>query len=73
MSCDIKDLHNSRLLEVMSPPVATAAVKLDYPLWAADFDPYTNGLLLVGGGGGEGRSGVKNKIVRCDLDYWWSH
>ena len=48
----------------MGPPIATATVRLDYPPWAADFDPYSNGLLLVGGGGGETRSGVKNKIVK---------
>lgn len=49
----------------MGPPIATAVAKLDYPLWAADWDPNTNGLLLVGGGGGEGGTGVKNKIVRA--------
>ena len=53
----------------MGPFIATATVTLDYPPWAADFDPYSNGLLLVGGGGGETRSGVKNKIVRLKIMY----
>lgn len=53
----------------MAPPIATAKFDLTYPLYAADFDPNDNGFLLVGGGGGEGRSGVGNKIVKfpCDL------
>lgn len=48
---------------VMAPPVATAKLDLTYPLYAADFDPNDSSFLLVGGGGGEGRSGVGNKIV----------
>ena len=48
----------------MAPPVASAKASLSYPLYAADFDPHNYGFLLVGGGGGEGRSGVGNKIVR---------
>ena len=51
----------------MAPPIASAKVTLSYPLYAADFDPHNNGFLLVGGGGGEGRSGVGNKIVRRPL------
>lgn len=47
----------------MAPPIATAKITLTYPIYAADFDPHSDGLLLVGGGGGEGRSGVGNKIV----------
>lgn len=47
----------------MVPPIATAAVTLGYPLYAADFDPYSNGLLLVGGGGGQSKTGVRNEIV----------
>ena len=47
----------------MAPPTASAKLTLSYPLYAADFDPQNNGFLLVGGGGGEGRSGVGNKIV----------
>ena len=48
----------------MAPTVADARIKLSYPLFAADFDPEDDKFLLVGGGGGEGRSGVGNKIVR---------
>ena len=47
----------------MAPSIATAKITLSYPIYAADFDPNSDGLLLVGGGGGEGRSGVGNKIV----------
>ena len=56
---------NSRIhvLNKMAPPVASAKLTLSYPLYAADFDPRCNEFLVVGGGGGEGRSGVGNKIV----------
>ncbi|KAL9125708.1 MAG: hypothetical protein Q9217_005137 [Psora testacea] len=47
----------------MSPPCASAKITLSCPLYAADFDPENSGFLLVGGGGGEGRSGVGNKIT----------
>lgn len=47
----------------MSVPAASAKITLSYPLYASDFDPQNSGFLLVGGGGGEGRSGVGNKIV----------
>lgn len=47
----------------MSPPSYTK-ITLDFPPMSADFDPYNRGYLVVGGGGGEGRSGVSNKIVR---------
>lgn len=47
----------------MSSSVAEAKIKLSYPIYAADFDPYNSSFLLVGGGGGEGRSGIPNKIV----------
>jgi glycyl-tRNA synthetase len=47
----------------MAPTVHSAKLTLSCPLFAADFDPRDNGRLLVGGGGGEGRSGVGNKIV----------
>ena len=47
----------------MAPNIASAKLTLSYPLYAADFDPKNNGFLIVGGGGGEGRSGVGNKIV----------
>ncbi|KGO36261.1 hypothetical protein PEX1_029710 [Penicillium expansum] len=41
----------------MAPTVHSAKLTLSCPLFAADFDPRNNGRLLVGGGGGEGRSG----------------
>ena len=47
----------------MTPPIASAKLTLSYPVYSADFDPKDNGFLVVGGGGGEGRSGVGNKIV----------
>lgn len=48
----------------MTQPISTANITLTYPLYAADFDPNNSNYLLVGGGGGEGRSGVGNKIVQ---------
>jgi hypothetical protein len=51
----------------MAPKISFAKTTLSYPLYAADFDPYNRGGLVVGGGGGEGRSGVGNKIVCGDL------
>lgn len=48
----------------MASPIATAKITLAYPLYTADFDPHNSSFLLVGGGGGESRSGVGNKIVR---------
>ncbi|KAL8644417.1 MAG: hypothetical protein Q9210_007265 [Variospora velana] len=47
----------------MAPPVASAKLTLSCPLYASDFDPQDHNFLLVGGGGGEGRSGVGNKIA----------
>ncbi|KAL9008815.1 MAG: hypothetical protein Q9173_006101 [Seirophora scorigena] len=47
----------------MAPPVASAKLTLSCPLYASDFDPQDNHFLLVGGGGGEGRTGVGNKIA----------
>ncbi|KAL1969044.1 hypothetical protein VTN77DRAFT_878 [Rasamsonia byssochlamydoides] len=47
----------------MAPYISSAKITLSCPLFAADFDPRNNGFLLVGGGGGEGRSGVGNKIA----------
>lgn len=47
----------------MAPPVVAAKLELSYPLYASDFDPQNNSFLLVGGGGGESRTGVGNKIV----------
>ncbi|TKA56799.1 hypothetical protein B0A49_06446, partial [Cryomyces minteri] len=51
----------------MAPPVSFTKVTLSYPLYAADFDPYNRGYLVVGGGGGEGRSGVGNKLTLLDV------
>ncbi|KAL8740411.1 MAG: hypothetical protein Q9190_006888, partial [Brigantiaea leucoxantha] len=48
----------------MAPPVASAKITLSYPLFASDFDPQNSSFVLVGGGGGEGRTGVGNKIVK---------
>lgn len=47
----------------MAPPFPTASIELDYPLYALDFDPQDANRLVVGGGGGAGRSGVGNKIT----------
>ncbi|KAF2143660.1 uncharacterized protein K452DRAFT_296660 [Aplosporella prunicola CBS 121167] len=51
----------------MSPNTSFTKATLSYPVYAADFDPYNRGYLLVGGGGGEGRSGVPNKISLLDV------
>ncbi|CAG8124739.1 unnamed protein product [Penicillium olsonii] len=50
----------------MAPTIHSAKLTVSCPLFAADFDPRDNGRLLVGGGGGEGRSGVGNKISLID-------
>lgn len=47
----------------MAPLIPAAKATLSYPLYACDFDPLDSTRLLVGGGGGAGRSGVGNKIV----------
>ncbi|RDW61898.1 uncharacterized protein DSM5745_10570 [Aspergillus mulundensis] len=46
----------------MAPKIPSAKITLSCPLFAADFDPRNHAFLLVAGGGGEGRSGVGNKI-----------
>ena len=46
-----------------SSPVTYASTKLTYPIFDAEFDPYNRGYLVVGGGGGENRTGVPNKLV----------
>lgn len=48
--------------------VSYAKHTLDYPIYAAEFDPYTRGFLIVAGGGGEGRSGVPNRISLLDVN-----
>lgn len=47
----------------MAPNVSYAKTTLPFPIFAAEFDPYSRGYLVVAGGGGEGRSGVPNQIV----------
>jgi len=47
----------------MPGPVSYTKATLSYPVYSADFDPYNRGYLVVGGGGGEGKHGVGNKIV----------
>lgn len=49
----------------MAPSFPRASIELEYPLFAVQFDPEDANRLVVGGGGGAGRSGVSNKIV-CD-------
>ncbi|KAB8349542.1 hypothetical protein FH972_023568 [Carpinus fangiana] len=45
------------------PPVSFAKTDLGYPIFSAEFDPYNRGYLTVGGGGGENKAGIANKIV----------
>ncbi|KAH7170211.1 hypothetical protein EDB81DRAFT_155789 [Dactylonectria macrodidyma] len=47
----------------MAPPFPCASTELDYPLYTLDFDKEDSNRLVVGGGGGAGRSGVGNKIT----------
>ena len=54
----------------MPAPITSAKLTLTYPLYCADFDPKNSDFLIVGGGGGEGRSGVGNKIVRAESARW---
>ena len=48
----------------MAPGITSAKVTLSYPLYACDFDPNNAARLVVGGGGGAGKNGIGNKIVR---------
>ncbi|KAF2687450.1 hypothetical protein K458DRAFT_362244 [Lentithecium fluviatile CBS 122367] len=50
----------------MSRPTVSKA-KTSYPLYAATFASSKPGVLVVGGGGGAGRHGVKNKISVFDF------
>ncbi|KAK5459659.1 hypothetical protein LTS15_003788 [Exophiala xenobiotica] len=50
----------------MAPNISSSQVKLSYPLYAADFDPFNPDFLLVGGGGGSSSTGVPNKISLID-------
>lgn len=44
--------------------IPAAKADLGYPTFTQAFDYYDDTKLFVGGGGGAGRSGVPNKIVR---------
>ncbi|KAI9646746.1 hypothetical protein NHQ30_004744 [Ciborinia camelliae] len=50
----------------MAPLIPSAKSTLSYPLYACDFDPVDSSRLVVGGGGGAGRTGVGNKITLLD-------
>ena len=47
----------------MAPLIPFAKATLSYPTYACDFDPLDSSRLIVGGGGGAGKTGVGNKIV----------
>lgn len=51
----------------MAPNIRSSKITLACPLFGADFDPCNDDFLLVGGGGGEGRSGVGNYIASHTL------
>lgn len=51
----------------MASPFLRADAEVDYPLYAVDFDPEDASRIVIGGGGGVGRSGVPNKIVRTPV------
>ncbi|KAG5991313.1 hypothetical protein E4U52_003800 [Claviceps spartinae] len=50
----------------MAPPFPRSQIEVDYPIYAVDFDPQDATKLIIGGGGGAGRSGVDNKITILD-------
>ncbi|KAI9894474.1 MAG: hypothetical protein M1814_003232 [Vezdaea aestivalis] len=47
----------------MGPQILAAKSRLSIPLYAVDFDPENADLLVAGGGGGESKSGVGNKLI----------
>ncbi|KAK3357415.1 hypothetical protein B0T25DRAFT_539098 [Lasiosphaeria hispida] len=49
--------------------IPSATLHLSYPLYACDFDPQDANRLVLGGGGGPGRSGVSNKISAVDASH----
>ncbi|KAK2594948.1 hypothetical protein QQS21_007351 [Conoideocrella luteorostrata] len=53
----------------MAPAISRANIEVDYPIYAVDFDPEDANRLVVGGGGGEGRSGVGNKMTILDASH----
>lgn len=59
----------------MAPIILSSKITLTYPLFCADFfEPPSDGdepvTVVVAGGGGEGKSGVGNRIVRFP---WWMY
>ncbi|KAI7651385.1 hypothetical protein KC318_g15739, partial [Hortaea werneckii] len=46
--------------------VSFAKTSLPCPIFSADWDPYNRGYLVVGGGGGESKTGVPNQITVLD-------
>lgn len=48
----------------MANRISHAKITLSYPLYSCAFDPVDPNQLVVAGGGGPGRNGVGNKIVR---------
>ncbi|KAK3322392.1 hypothetical protein B0H66DRAFT_638837 [Apodospora peruviana] len=53
----------------MAPKIPKAELRLSFPPYACDFDPQDANRLVVGGGGGPGRSGVSNKIEVLDASH----
>lgn len=53
----------------MAPGISSAKLTLSYPVYSCDFDPQDPSQLVVGGGGGAGRSGVGNKISLLDTSF----
>lgn len=47
----------------MASPFPEARIEVDYPLYSVDYDPEDASRIVIGGGGGAGRSGVANKMV----------
>ena len=46
-------------------------LQVDFPVFASGWSPSARSVVL-GGGGGPGNSGVKNKLVRCRLCHLFS-
>ncbi|KAJ0423408.1 hypothetical protein BJY00DRAFT_299634 [Aspergillus carlsbadensis] len=59
----LPEFTGQEVAHTMAPDIPSAKITLSCPLFAADFDPRNHAFLLVAGGGGEGRSGVGNKIT----------
>ncbi|KAI9723876.1 MAG: hypothetical protein M1828_003995 [Chrysothrix sp. TS-e1954] len=52
---------------IMPEPVSYASHSLDLPIFDAEFDPAGRPYLLVGGGGGENKGGVPNRLICLDV------